>query len=54
MGGMTGYTLDSTADAWSQQVTFTIPCTYSHTYVLPSVNVVLNATFICDFVIFID
>ena len=39
---MTGYTLDSTAEAWSQQVNFT----HLFTWIFPSVSVVLSVIFI--------
>ena len=52
---MTRYILDSTAGAWSHNVKFTLPVyPGTHTWVFPSVRVVLNVTFVPGFVMFVD
>ena len=51
---MTGYTLDYTAGAWSHQISLLFPCTYSHTWVFPSVRVVLSVTFVHGFVMLVE
>ena len=52
--GMTGYALDSTTGAWPHQESLLSLGTCSHTYVFPSVRVVLSVTFIPGFVVIMD
>ena len=51
---ITGYTLESTAGAWHIRWRLLFPGPYSHTWVFPSVCVVLSVTFLTGFDMIMD